>query len=129
MTFMCTAEKGLARCFGPALALLAILGLPAPRMADAHPVSQGALRIEIFPDRVTVTATVSTEEVLVAASGRGGPPSNPMAEHGAYLLDHLHITADGRPLSGRVTGAPERVKGRPSYRLEYRFPGARPSRL
>lgn len=129
MIFTCTVEKALARRFGPALVFLAMLGPPALRTADAHPVSQGALEIDVFPDRVTVTATVSTEEVLVAASGRGGSLSDPMAGHGAYLLDHLHINADGRPLAGRVAGAPGRVKGRPSYRLEYRFPGARPSRL
>ena len=38
-----------------------------PRVVAAHPVAQGALEIIVFQERVSVTARVSMEEVLVAA--------------------------------------------------------------
>src|SRR6266702_4157241 len=72
--------------------------------AGAHPVSQGALEVAVFPERVSVTARVSMEEVLVAA---------------AY----------GRPLDGRVVKVPAEADGRPVYEIEYRIAGGAPARI
>jgi len=100
--------------------------------AEAHPVAQGALDVVIFPDRISVRAGVSTEEVLVAAAfgGRKSPSTVEMQRHhGDYLLLHLRVTADGRPLEGRVVRVPEQPTGRPMYELEYRVTGDAPARV
>jgi hydrogenase/urease accessory protein HupE len=102
------------------------------RPAEAHPVSQGALQIVIFPDRVSVRATVSTEEVLVAAVfGGQKQPSHleTLRSHGDYLLAHLRVTADGRALDGQVVKVPEQAAERPTYELEYQLPGGAPARV
>ena len=79
-------------------------------VAQAHPVAQGAMLVTIFPQQLTVRATVSLEEVLVAAaygpeSTRAKSPVEAAQQHGAYLLEHLRISADGRRLHGRLVDA------------------------
>jgi hypothetical protein len=101
----------------------------------AHPLTQGSLDVVIRADRVDVRARVTLEEVtvtnmLVTRDPLRPPPSGAsdeaFAEHAAYLAEHLHFTAGGRPLVGRVvrvvppdakTGAQDQ---RASYELEYR---------
>jgi hypothetical protein len=87
----------------------------------AHPVSQGAMNIVIYSDRVGVQATVSSEEVFVAAAagGRNGSPIALVRAHGDYLLAHLSVTGDGRPLVGRVRSLPESSGDRLTYALEF----------
>ena len=104
--------------------------------SDAHPVAQGALEIVIFPERVSVRATVSNEEVLVAAAAAGAqgvrqpsPYLETVRKHGEYLLAHFRVTADDRLLDGRVIEVPERAMGRPVYELEYRLTGGVPARI
>ena len=63
--------------------------------------------VTISPRQLTVRATVSLEEVLVAAaygseSTRAKSPVEAAQRHGAYLLEHLRISADGRRLHGRL---------------------------
>ena len=89
------------------------------------------MEVVILADRVSLRVSVSSEEVLVAATSERGPRSHleKVRGHGAYLLAHLQITADGRPLEGQVLKVPQRAAGRPTYELEYRFPTERPSRL
>lgn len=75
--------------------------------AAAHPVAQGGLIVTIAPSQLTVRATVSLEEVLVATaygpeSLRAKSPAEAAALHGAYLLEHLRISADGRRLQGHL---------------------------
>ena len=88
--------------------LLACLFLSIlPGVAEAHPVAQGAMLVTISPRQLTVRATVSLEEVLVAAaygseSARAKSPVEMAQQHGAYLLEHLRISADGRRLHGRL---------------------------
>src|SRR5215510_1416964 len=74
-----------------------------------------ALEVVFFPERVSVTARVSMEEVLVAAAYGGQKNASPLEvvhAHGAYLLSHFRIAADGRPLDGHVAKAPEQADGR-----------------
>jgi len=80
-------------------------------VAEAHPVAQGAILVTISPRQLTVRATVSLEEVLVAAayrseSTRAKSPVEAAQQHGAYLLEHLRISADGRRLRGRLIDSP-----------------------
>jgi hypothetical protein len=100
--------------------------------AGAHPVSQGALDVVIFPQRVAVTASVSMEEVLVAAAYGGGKDPSTLKmvrQYGDYLLAHLRVAADGRPLTGRIVGLPEHATGQPTYELEYVIAGSAPAQV
>lgn len=100
--------------------------------AAAHPVTQGAMELAVFPDRLAVRVTSSSEEVLVAAA-LGGPkqasPLESFRRHGDYLLAHLHVSADGHPVAGRLLSVPETVTDKPRYELEYRFLDGRPARI
>lgn len=66
------------------------------------------MNVEIHPDRIAVTARITAEEVMVTDLIAGGETSAQDAaagvyeRHAAYLAKHLHITADGVALSGRV---------------------------
>src|SRR5437867_11497571 len=88
--------------------ILLACALAASRTALAHPVAQGALDVEILPDKVRIQARVSGEEVLVANTFAAGdvPKASSLAEvwqrHGLYLLEHLKVIGDERPLTGDV---------------------------
>jgi hydrogenase/urease accessory protein HupE len=77
-------------------------------VAYAHPVAQGRLEIDIFPDKIHARARVSNEEVFVqnALSSReenGRLPRDEMyRRHGDYLLQHIHFLADGKSLLGHL---------------------------
>src|SRR4051794_1493253 len=100
-----TPAMKTSMCIGKRLGLilaclLAWVAFATP-YATAHPVAQGALEIVVFPERIGVTATVSMEEVLVAAAygGQKHAAALEMVQwHGDYLLAHLRVTADGQPL-------------------------------
>jgi hydrogenase/urease accessory protein HupE len=98
----------------------------SPRAVSAHPVAQGAMLITISPQNVTVRVTVSIEEVLVAdaygpESSRAKSAIAAAEGHGAYLLKHLRISADGRALTGeRVHSLSPILPERPD-RLVYEF--------
>jgi HupE / UreJ protein len=130
MTSTSIAENGRTG-FGFALIGLLALVPTVTGTVEAHPVAQGSMEIVVFLDHVAVLATVSNEEVLVAAAlGRGSSDRfEKVRSHGDYLLAHLQVTADGYPLAGRVFERPERTRGRFSYRLEYAFPSGPPARL
>lgn len=99
MTFSRTAAV-----FVLALALL-------PRVALAHPVAMGNIEVVIHGDKVLVTVRSSVEEVTVAHSLRVDETTQAYApktlkdayeKHGAYLLKHLDIRANGHTLKGNL---------------------------
>src|SRR2546423_5166303 len=95
--------------------------LAAP-VANAHPLSQGAMEIVLGPDSVKIHAVVASEEVLVASAfddGKNMSPAEKVRRHAQYLIDHLRVTADGRLLVGRVLNAANEFSSRPIYDLEY----------
>ena|SRR6266496_600729 len=77
-------------------------------VAYAHPVAQGRLEIDIFADKIHARARVSNEEVFVqnALSSReenGQLTRDEMyRRHGDYLLQHIHVLADGKSLLGHL---------------------------
>jgi len=110
--------------------LACLLPLLYDHGADAHPVSQGAMELQIEADRISVLATVSPEEVIIAANGNAGVQhsfARALREHGKYLLAHLHIIADGKRLQGQVAAGPDHIAGRPRYDIEYPLGTARPA--
>jgi HupE / UreJ protein len=114
----------------PAFSLLALfaLALCCPN-ADAHPVSQGAIEVQIDANQIRVHATVSPEEVIIASNATGAP-APPFAQaiqtHGAYLLSHMQVTANGQSLQGHLEPTPPPAHGRPTYDLVYPLNGAHP---
>jgi hydrogenase/urease accessory protein HupE len=89
-------------------ALIAVL-LAGLRATQAHPVAQGSMEIEIFPDKIHAQARVSMEEVFVQNALASGSedanvaPDELCRRHGDYLAQHLHFFVDGKPVAGRVT--------------------------
>ena len=88
-----------------ALWLLTLTGL------RAHPILVNQAWIESSPDHITVRLYVSVRELIVVQ----GLPVTPdgkvdrvqaedlAPQHAAYVLDHWHVRADGRPVTGTVT--------------------------
>jgi hydrogenase/urease accessory protein HupE len=104
-----------------------LLALLTSISAFAHPVSQGAIAVTVYKDRIVVQATISLEEILVANTWSGKSSkigSGALRVHGDYLLAHMHINADGQPIVGRMLEAPVQPNSRITYRLEYELPGA-----
>jgi hypothetical protein len=92
-------------CF--ALILLAL----TVSSAIAHPLSQGVLDVVVNPDKITVRARVTTEEVQITNSSTAENPlpapwaatgAEAFERHADYLAAHLHFIVDGKPLTGRV---------------------------
>src|SRR4051812_46449432 len=101
------ARVPLARFLRCLCILLALAALSWPRSASAHPMVENVLDVEIAPARITVTARVSMEEVLVAEAAGGAGVSDETRtqaarSHGAYVLRHLHLRADGQSLTGKL---------------------------
>ena len=134
---MRTAER-----LGLILAGLLAFGAVATRPAGAHPVAQGALDIVVLPGRVSVTARVSMEELLVATAynaatdgaatdgaATDGSAAGMVRRHGDYLLGHLRVFADERQLQGRVVRVAGQAVFGPTYELEYRGFDGVPGRI
>jgi hydrogenase/urease accessory protein HupE len=116
---------------------LALIFVISNGVAQAHPVAQGRLEIEIVSGKIRARAQVSTEEVFVqnALSSRGengvATPDELYQRHGAYLLQHIHFAADGKPLAGHVAAvASPHGPGlqRATYDFEFMLP-ARPAQV
>jgi hydrogenase/urease accessory protein HupE len=106
-------------------------------VAYAHPVAQGRLEIDIFPDKIHARARVSNEEVFVqnALSSReenGRLTRDEMyRRHGDYLLQHIHFLADGKSLVGHLAHITAPGSGGVQfaiYDFEFALPAA-PARL
>src|SRR5260221_4444796 len=86
---------------------VAIAIVALARVTWAHPTVENVLDVDIWTDHVTVMARVSMEEVLLAEAVGGAGISDEMRTqaalaHGAYVLRHLHLRADGRPIEGKL---------------------------
>ena len=139
MRFTCTANStGRLRAKAKSAALAALIfSLLVLRSAQAHPVAQGRLEIEILPEKIRARAIVSTEEVVVqntlGSNGREGAvaPEELYHRHALYLLQHLRFIGDNRTLAGRVvtSSVPDgRGLQHPVYDFEFDLP-TKPARV
>jgi hydrogenase/urease accessory protein HupE len=93
--------------------------------AAAHPMVEDALDIVIAPQRITLVARVSLEEVLLTEAAGGAGESAEMLRqsvtaHGAYVLRHLHLRVDGREVAGTLLESEPRGRSKlVTYRIEY----------
>jgi hydrogenase/urease accessory protein HupE len=94
-----------------AIAVVVVLFAAGAGRAIAHPLSQGALDVTIGPEQVIIRARVTLQEVVVSdtlnieprSDARAGSKLAEMcARHARYLAGHIHVSADGALLSGRV---------------------------
>lgn len=102
-----------------------------PVIALAHPISQGALDVELLPGKLHVRARVPVEEIFIAnafAAGSATSVAGVWKEHGYYFLQHFRISADDRELAGAVTALTEAGSNHIVYDLDYPLP-ATPSQL
>jgi len=110
---------------------LTLLALPS--VLCAHQIAENAIDVVIYPDRITIDARISMEEVLaIESKSPTYPPRDSwpalVARHEAYVLAHLKIQSDGQPRAVRPTTQPT-INSSPSgladelstakYRLEY----------
>jgi len=88
----------------------AFVGL-ANSVSFAHPVAQGSMDVVVSRGSVRISARVSMEEVIVSnTQGSATPPTSTqeaIERHGFYLLNHIVLSADDSPLSGRMVSAVE----------------------
>lgn len=108
---------------------LFILFLPV--ITFAHPISQGALDVELSPGKLHIRARVPVEEIFIAnafAAGNATSLADARKEHGHYFLQHFRIIADGRELAGAVTGFTEAGSNHIVYELDFPLP-AMPGQL
>ena len=135
------AQRGRIRAAVFAVLLLTAWLASTP-VGRAHPISQGALEVLIFPQKIELKARVSAEETLLAtalvqpADDKNSFALGAWEDHGRYLLKHLYVFADGQKLAGRLmdviqpdeTATPS--SGRVEYVFEYDFvsgPGTAPN--
>lgn len=90
------------------------------------------MEIRVLSNRIDLRARVSREEVLVATALGGqensvGPEA--IRKHAEYLLAHLHISANGQSLAGRIIEAPKNFAGLLPYRFEYSLEDAAHRRI
>jgi len=101
------------------------LALAASFSARAHPVSQGALDLQIAPEKISLQLRVSGEEVMVADTFGGGsqPKADSLAEvwarHGDYLLQHLKVFVNDQQLPGKVVHVEAGPNAGVAFQLEY----------
>ena len=104
-----------------ALLFLALLLLAA--RAFAHPVAQGAMDVIAHPDRIQIRARVSVEEAFVAEGFGKDAPAEDTDEiwprHGAYVLRHLFVEADGIRLAGHLIETVPPLNTAPNSRIGY----------
>lgn len=96
---------------------------------QAHPMVEDALDVVIEPGRVVIDAGISPEQIAVAQLRGAAMPSADrwerlVADHAAYLRDHLHLAADGVAVSASRSAAVEPIAPPAAsslvlYRLEY----------
>jgi hydrogenase/urease accessory protein HupE len=108
------------------LALVALL-LLLRSDAEAHPIAQGSLDLDVGPGAIRVRARVPIEEVFLAG---GASQADTFKAHGDYLARHLRIEADGRALAPVVTEIlpNDGRNGFVTYELAY-TPPTPPSRI
>ena len=115
-------------CRYSAVSLLIAVLVAGIDTAESHPVAQGSMEIEIFPDKIRAQVRVSMEEVFVqnamsaGATGANVDLEEQCRRHGEYLLQHLYVFADQQRLDGRTTGItrpPVSGPQRAIYDLEY----------
>jgi len=91
--------------------LICAILLSLASVSAAHPLSQGSLNVMVYPDRVSIRARVTVEEMMVTnRATTPDPVPEPFAvmdsasyeQHAAYMASHLQVVADGVRLAGGV---------------------------
>jgi hydrogenase/urease accessory protein HupE len=110
-------SRALRRLAGGLIGLVSVMTIGS---VSAHPAAQGRMNFDLAAETLTVTVTVSAEEVFVGTTlGKLAREPQTLTEtwqaYGDYLLLHLRVAADGKFLTGRLTNvvAPENAPPTP----------------
>ena len=93
--------------------------------AAAHPMVENAMDVVIAPDGVMLTVFVSPEEVRLTEPAGAGQGSETLtaaqiSSHGSYLLKHLRVRVDDRPITGQlIASVPPGQSKLVRYELKY----------
>jgi hydrogenase/urease accessory protein HupE len=131
--------------FAPVSVIVTFVCVAWGAAVRAHPTADNALDVVIHPDKVVIDARVTGEQVMVVEGGGATPPPIPFwpelpRSHGDYVLKHLHVKADGAPLTGRVeepvgdggaaaASPPTTRPEMPSLALRFVYPLASPAEV
>jgi hypothetical protein len=117
--------------------LFCALLLAGVATAVAHPSLSNTFWVLLEPGRVRVAVNVSVREITLAQGVADGAEAAALTaaveKHRAYVAAHLHISAGGEPLTGRVVkiteppllGDPEKT----FYQYELEYPVAAPGEI
>lgn len=117
----------MCRQLSPILALA--LTIVASETA-AHPVAQGSMEVTVYPEYIDVRIRAANEECFLAEAFREGSARHDLngmyKSHGLYLLHHVFVIADGKPLKGALVDvsrpADQSAIGSTNYRLHFPLP-------
>ncbi len=110
--------------------LTTLAALLLPRAAEAHPTIENGMEVVIDRQAIRIETRISMEEILLVeldpTASRDYWPTQVEA-HSTYVLKHFRLTADGKPITGKVTffQAPDGSDNGPAnlkmatYRIEY----------
>jgi hydrogenase/urease accessory protein HupE len=114
------------------------------RETFAHPVAQGRMDVTIHERSVLIDAGIALEEICISNSlwvnnaDKYAINEEHVSKHGAYLLKHLFVYADGKPLTGKLLnyelperlrrelGPDEVLKETAQYKFEFALPDGAP---
>ena len=107
--------------FAAVRAFAFLLILAAATVAPAHPIVENAMEVVVARDQIKLKAKVCLVQIDIAQPlGLERGPVDPaklklaLENHSAYLLSHLHFSADESPLTGevkRITNAIKHIRG------------------
>jgi len=126
----------LKRWIAPGIGCMLVL-FAAQSLLLAHPVAQGSMDVVVSRGVIRLSARVSMEEVIVSnTQGTATPPGSTqeaIERHGFYLLNHIVLSADDAPLTGRMVSAAEEessARDKAQYEFEFALPAnATPARI
>ena len=116
--------------FRQVLLIGTLLTLLLAGTTDAHLLVENELDVVVSRDHISATARIASQEILTIESKTPDLVSESelhtlAAKHRAYVLSHLHITADGRLLTAetRPTTQPDGQfeSGMAVYSIEYKL--------
>jgi len=86
----------------------------AVALASAHPTIDNSMEVVVHADHVSIRAKISLPEIDIAhridedSSARtidAAKLKKAIDDHGPYLLSHLQVTADDKPVEGKLVSA------------------------
>ncbi|HEX3999307.1 MAG TPA: HupE/UreJ family protein [Pirellulales bacterium] len=97
-------------------ALAGAICLSLPAVVSAHPLTENAADVVVGPDRITIDARISSEEIVLVESEVGRTSTDAewqaaVERHAKYVERHFHVRVDGREVPGTAEFAAKPIGG------------------